>query len=76
IFREQRAQFEQEISRQRGSPFVIRELNAAGNLAAAPERDEYVPVLYSQTQSLLGSPLGFDLLAQPLRRSVLERAQK
>ncbi|MBM9484425.1 diguanylate cyclase [Pseudomonas sp. ICBG1301] len=76
IFREQRAPFEQEISRQRGSPFVIRELNAAGNLAAAPERDEYVPVLYSQTQSLLGSPLGFDLLAQPLRRSVLERAQK
>ena len=44
------------------------------SLAPAAERDEYVPVLYSQTQSLLGSPLGFDLLAQPLRRSVLERA--
>ncbi|WP_248750217.1 GGDEF domain-containing protein [Pseudomonas sp. MWU15-20650] len=76
IFRDQRSQFEQEISRQRGVPFSIRELNASGELTPAVERDEYVPVLYSQTQSLLGSPLGFDLLAQPLRRSVLERAQK
>ncbi|MFL6874408.1 diguanylate cyclase [Pseudomonas marginalis] len=76
VFRGQRSQFEQEVSRLRGVPFVIRELNSAGELAPAPERDEYVPVLYSQTQSLLGSPLGFDLLAQPLRRSTLERAQK
>lgn len=76
VFREQRRQFEQEVSEQRGAPFAIRELNAAGELAPASERDEYVPVLYSQTQSLLGSPLGFDLLAQPLRRSALERAQQ
>ena len=76
VFREQRSQFEQAISRQRGTPFVIRELDAAGKLVPAPEREEYVPVLYSQTQSLLGAPLGFDLLAQPLRRSTLERAQK
>ncbi|NVZ19845.1 diguanylate cyclase [Pseudomonas costantinii] len=76
IFRDQRIQFEHEVSRQRGTPFSIRELNSSGDLAPAPERDEYVPVLYSQTQSLLGSPLGFDLLAQPLRRSALERAQK
>ncbi|KRP47016.1 PAS domain S-box-containing protein/diguanylate cyclase (GGDEF) domain-containing protein [Pseudomonas libanensis] len=76
VFREQRSQFEQQISRQRGVPFAIRELNALGELAPAAERDEYVPVLYSQTQSLLGAPLGFDLLAQPLRRSALERAQQ
>lgn len=72
---DQRSQFERAISRQRGAPFTIRELNSAGELAPASERDEYVPVLYSQTQSLLGSPLGFDLLAQPLRRAVVERAQ-
>ncbi|MEX5594452.1 sensor domain-containing diguanylate cyclase [Pseudomonas orientalis] len=72
---DQRSQFEQAISRQRGAPFTIRELNSAGELAPASERDEYVPVLYSQTQSLLGSPMGFDLLAQPLRRAVVERAQ-
>ncbi len=76
VFREQRSPFEQDVSRENGAPFVIRELNAAGQLVPAAERDEYVPVLYSQTQSLLGAPLGFDLLAQPLRRSVLERAQK
>ncbi|OPA99743.1 GGDEF domain-containing protein [Pseudomonas fluorescens] len=76
IYRDQRSQFEQEISRQRGTPFAIRELNSSGELSPASERDEYVPVLYSQTQSLLGSPLGFDLLAQPLRRSAVERAQK
>jgi diguanylate cyclase (GGDEF)-like protein/PAS domain S-box-containing protein len=76
IFREQRSAFEQQITGQLGSRFSIRELGAAGELAPATERDEYVPVLYSQTQSLIGSPLGFDLLAQPLRRSALERAQK
>ncbi len=76
VLREQRAQFEQAVSRQRGAAFTIRELDATGGLAPAAERDEYVPVLYSQTQSLLGSPLGFDLLAQPLRRPVLERARQ
>ncbi|MGY2374759.1 sensor domain-containing diguanylate cyclase [Pseudomonas sp. SDO524_S393] len=76
VFRAQRSQFEHDVSNLRGVPFSIRELNSSGELAPAAERDEYVPVLYSQTQSLLGSPLGFDLLAQPLRRSVLERAQK
>ncbi|MDR6578197.1 MULTISPECIES: sensor domain-containing diguanylate cyclase [Pseudomonas] len=76
VSRDQRKLFEQQVSRQRGTPFNIRELNANGELAPAAERDEYVPVLYSQTLSLLVSPLGFDLLAQPLRRSALERAQK
>ncbi|MEG2391069.1 MAG: diguanylate cyclase, partial [Pseudomonas sp.] len=45
-------------------------------LQLAGARDEYVPVLYSQTQSRLGSPLGYDLLAQPLRRDVLQRADE
>ncbi|WP_432755211.1 sensor domain-containing diguanylate cyclase [Pseudomonas sp. WMBT8] len=76
IFRDQRQAFEQQVSLQRGMSFSIRELNEAGTLVTAGERDEYVPVLYSQTQSLLGSPLGFDLLAQPLRRSTVERAYR
>ncbi|KRP51619.1 sensor domain-containing diguanylate cyclase [Pseudomonas poae] len=76
VLHEQRSRFEQDMSRAHGTPFAIRELNAVGELAPAAERDEYVPVLYSQTQSLFGSPLGFDLLAQPMRRSTLERAQK
>ncbi|MGZ9705378.1 sensor domain-containing diguanylate cyclase [Pseudomonas sp. GNP013] len=76
VVRAQRSRFEQDISRALGTPFAIRELNAVGELALAAERDEYVPVLYNQTQSQFGSPMGFDLLAQPLRRSTLERAQK
>jgi diguanylate cyclase (GGDEF)-like protein/PAS domain S-box-containing protein len=76
VLRDQRSAFEQEITAERGVSFAIRELNAAGELAPAAQHDEYVPVLYSQTQSLLGSPLGFDLLAQPLRRSTVERARQ
>ncbi|MBT1266961.1 diguanylate cyclase [Pseudomonas sp. VS38] len=76
VLRDQRGAFEQAITAERGANFSIRELNAAGGLTPATDRDEYVPVLYSQTQSILGSPLGFDLLAQPLRRSTVERAQQ
>jgi diguanylate cyclase (GGDEF)-like protein/PAS domain S-box-containing protein len=71
---DERPAFEQEVRAQGLSDFSIRELNAAGELQLAAERDEYVVVLYSQTQSRLGSPLGYDLLAQPLRRATLERA--
>ncbi|MFS2096673.1 diguanylate cyclase [Pseudomonas sp. Pseusp11] len=56
--------------------FTFRELTADGQLQPAAERDEYVPVLYTQTQSRLPTPLGYDLLAQPLRRSTLERADQ
>ncbi|NWC92334.1 MULTISPECIES: diguanylate cyclase [unclassified Pseudomonas] len=76
VMRDQRSAFEQAMTAERGASFSIRELNAAGELTPATQRDEYVPVLYSQTQSLVGSPLGFDLLAQPLRRSTVERAQQ
>ncbi|MFC6336388.1 diguanylate cyclase [Pseudomonas sp. CCM 7891] len=76
VFRDQRKAFEQQVSRERGLPFAIHELDETGKLVPAAERDEYVPVLYSQTQNILGSPLGFDLWAQPLRRSTLERVQK
>jgi diguanylate cyclase (GGDEF)-like protein/PAS domain S-box-containing protein len=58
------------------SNFTFRELTADGQLQPAAERDEYVPVLYTQTQNRLPTPLGYDLLAQPLRRSTLERADQ
>lgn len=71
----ERLLFERKVREQGVEDFSIRELNAEGQLQRAVERDEYVPVLFSQTQSVLDSPLGFDLLGQPLRRSVLERAR-
>ncbi|MHC8321429.1 sensor domain-containing diguanylate cyclase [Pseudomonas sp. GB2N2] len=72
----ERAEFEQRVRAQGLADFSIRELNADGQLQLAAERDEYVVVLYSQTQSKLGSPLGYDLLAQPLRRATLDRADQ
>jgi len=76
VSRSERPMFERRIREQGFPDFSIRELNASGQLGRSPEHDEYVPVLYSQTQSLLGSPLGYDLFAQPQRRSTLERARR
>jgi diguanylate cyclase (GGDEF)-like protein/PAS domain S-box-containing protein len=72
----ERAGFERQVRAEGLPEFTVRELNADGQLQLAAERDEYVPVLYSQTQSKLGSPLGYDLWAQPLRRATLERADQ
>ncbi|SDS10957.1 sensor domain-containing diguanylate cyclase [Pseudomonas prosekii] len=74
VSREERPAFEREVRGQGFADFSIRELKASGELQLAGDRDEYVAVLYSQTLSRLGSPLGYDLLAQPLRRATLERA--
>lgn len=71
----ERASFERMAQEQGAPNYFIADLNAEGKLQRAVERDEYIPVLYSQTQSPLGSPLGFDLLAQPMRRDTLERAR-
>lgn len=73
---DQRAAFERRVRGEGLSGFTLRELNADGQLQLAAERDEYVVVLYSQTQSKLGAPLGYDLLAQPMRRATLERADR
>ncbi|CAN7356480.1 GGDEF domain-containing protein [Pseudomonas sp. GL-B-26] len=72
----ERTEFERKVRAEGLPEFTLRELNADGQLQLAAERDEYVAVLYSQTQSKLGSPLGYDLWAQPLRRSTLERADQ
>jgi diguanylate cyclase (GGDEF)-like protein/PAS domain S-box-containing protein len=70
----ERPEFERQV-REEGLPdFTIRDLTPNGQLQLAAERDEYVPVLFTQTHTTIGSPLGFDLLAQPLRRATLERA--
>lgn len=72
----ERAGLERRMREEGISDFSIRELDANGQLQLAGDRDEYVAVLFSQTQSKLGAPLGYDLLAQPLRRATLERADQ
>ncbi len=74
ISRDQRPAFEQSVRDQGVAGFSVLQLNAAGQMEPAGEHENYAPVLYSQTQSPMGSPLGYDLLAQPLRRATLERA--
>lgn len=76
VSRDQRTAFESRVRGEGLSGFSFRELNADGQLQLAAERDEYVVVVYSQTQSKLGAPLGYDLLAQPMRRATLERADQ
>ncbi|MGE7957276.1 sensor domain-containing diguanylate cyclase [Pseudomonas sp. NPDC089530] len=71
----ERPSFERQAREQGAPDYFIADLNAEGKLQPAAARDEYVPVLYSQTQSPLGSPLGFDLLSLAMRRDTLERAR-
>jgi len=74
ISRGARPDFERAVQEEGLSEFRVRDLDATGQLQTAAERDEYAPVLYTQSLSRLPTPLGFDLLAQPLRRATLERA--
>ncbi|WP_448723506.1 sensor domain-containing diguanylate cyclase [Pseudomonas farris] len=76
VSRAERPLLERVVREEGLSGFTFRELTADGQLQLAVERDEYVPVLYTQTQSRLPAPLGYDLLTQPLRRSTLERADR
>lgn len=76
VSRTERPLLERAVREEGLGGFTFRELTADGQLHPAVERDEYVPVLYTQTQSRLPAPLGYDLLAQPLRRSTLERADR
>ena len=76
VTRAERAEFERKARDEGFSDFTIRELDSKGQLQLAPERDEYVVVLYSQTQSRMKAPMGYDLLAEPKRRSALERADR
>jgi diguanylate cyclase (GGDEF)-like protein/PAS domain S-box-containing protein len=76
VSRAERPLLERAVREEGLSGFTFRELTADGQLQPAVERDEYVPVLYTQTLSRQPTPLGYDLLAQPLRRSTLERADR
>jgi diguanylate cyclase (GGDEF)-like protein/PAS domain S-box-containing protein len=76
VLRDERQAFEQRERNKRITPFSIREVDDTGGLRRAAERDEYTPILYVQCQGSHESTLGFDLLSQPTRRAVLERARR
>ncbi|MCQ6256808.1 GGDEF domain-containing protein [Pseudomonas sp. Q11] len=76
VLRDERSSFEQQARTEGGDTFSIREPDDAGGLRLAAERDEYVPVLYLQSQPSFKASRGLDLLAHPLRRATLERARQ
>ncbi|WHS62145.1 GGDEF domain-containing protein [Pseudomonas sp. G2-4] len=76
VLRGERQSFEQQARAEGADSFTIREVDDTGGLRQATERDEYAPVLYIQSQVSSGSLLGLDLLADPLRRTTLERARQ
>ncbi|WP_260954981.1 sensor domain-containing diguanylate cyclase [Pseudomonas citri] len=76
VFRDERQSFEQQARSDGVTDFSIRETDASGALRQAAERDEYVPVQYLQSQGSYRTPLGLDLLYEPMRRATLERARQ
>ncbi|MDB5983074.1 MAG: hypothetical protein JWQ69_4089 [Pseudomonas sp.] len=71
----ERAAFERQARGIGLSGYQIREIGPSGTLQPAPERGEYLPVLYTQSRSTVPLPLGFDLLSESVRRATLERAR-
>ncbi|WLI47817.1 diguanylate cyclase [Pseudomonas beijingensis] len=76
VLRDERQAFEQQAQAEGAPQFSIREADGSGGLRQAAERDEYVPVLYIQSRTPYGAPLGLDLLSEPLRRATLQRARQ
>ncbi|MBI6941178.1 diguanylate cyclase [Pseudomonas putida] len=70
----QRREFERQASAWLGQPYAIRDLDDQGNWHAAPPRDYYFPVLYTQATRLQGQPYGLDLRGQAKRAQTLQRA--
>ncbi len=71
----ERASFE-ATARVEGSPaFLIRELNANGDLVEAGPRDEYFPVYFVGSLAGNGLAAGFDLYSDPAQRAALEKAR-
>ncbi len=61
----QRAEMKARASAELGVPFHIRELNAAGELVVAAERQHYLPVYYLEPFASNRPALGFDIATNP-----------
>lgn len=72
----QRAAFEQAARDEGNEDFAIRDQLPDGTLVPAATRDEYYPVFFTQSQTRLKLPLGFDVNSQPSRHETLQRALK
>ena len=71
----QRAQYEAAARQDGFSDFKFKELNAAGRMVAATQRDAYVPVFYEQPFEKNEAAMGFDLASSPQRKAALDQAR-
>lgn len=71
----QRPAFEAAAQAEGLTDYAIRERDANGQLVVAGTRNDYYPVLFTQSQSNLPLPLGFDINSENLRHQTLERAR-
>jgi len=55
--------------------FPITEIDEAGSLTGAGERDEYYPVYYRELCEKNEKLSGFDAFSDPIRRAVMEKAR-
>jgi len=72
----ERQGFEQRGRDEGLEDFSIRDQAPDGSLVPAGPRSEYYPVYFTQSQTRLTLPLGFDVNSQPLRHETLQRALK
>lgn len=70
-----REQFLQRARQELGAGFTIGALGSDGALVSSKPQPEYFPVFFTQSQSRMEVPLGFDLLSQPMRQATLLRAR-
>jgi diguanylate cyclase (GGDEF)-like protein len=75
ITRGERAAFERDTRAEGIAGFSIRDLAGDGQLVPAAERDEYLPVFFTQSEVQAGVPLGYDMLTNEPRRQTFERAK-
>ncbi|MBC3414112.1 diguanylate cyclase [Pseudomonas sp. SWRI51] len=70
----EREAFERMASVRLGQPYRILDHDAQAGWHAAPARDVYYPILYTQAVNQHGQLFGFDQNGQPLRAAALARA--
>ena len=71
----ERAGIEVAVRREGFQEYRFTERYPDGRLGPAGRRAEYAPVVYVEPLALRKAALGFDVLSDPVRRAVLERAR-
>jgi CHASE1-domain containing sensor protein len=75
VSREQRAEYEARARAEGFADFVFTEYDAAGQLVAAGDREEYYPVFFVEPRASNEAAIGFDVASDPDRREALYLAR-